>query len=256
MKKFVESELQTFAERAGQKLVFAAQRGGTAFGLGGPDSQTTVPFIYFDTGDYEFSLTGNYSEKNQSFRGEAGRCLYLGKDLRHFLLQMARSLPEVIEDLYSPIIFHQNDLIDRDLRPMANGYFCPKTSISHYLDRVSSFGNKWEGLSPVPARDYLESIRALLAAKWIVDLMDVPPVSMDELLENEHMKTQAKVAVAVNELRIFESNGVVERHPVIEDFFERETAHCSEHARRFPKSNYSRNTISVLYRTLVGKMMK
>ncbi len=254
MKNFVENELRSFAEAAGQTVVFAAQRGGPAFGIGRSEKQTTIPYIYFDSGDNEFSLTGNYGHKNQIFRSSSGRYLYVGKDLRLFLLQMARSMPVVIEDLFSPVIFLQKELVERHIRPMAIGYFCPKTTISYYLDKVSSFGHKWEGHETIPLQEYLESIRALLAAKWIAEEFEIQPVMMDSLLEEVQDQDFVEAVNLLRDREGLTAESLVERSPVISEFFQRQLAKCSETARRFPKSNYSQNTLNVLYRRLMIKL--
>lgn len=99
-----------------------------------------------------------------------------GWDLRKVLQLFLKSNPPLYEWLQSPIHYIENDLFKADLLSLSHQYFSARAACHHYISMAK---NTFEGElkeEQVRIKKYFYALRPLLAAMWIVEKNEAPPM--------------------------------------------------------------------------------
>lgn len=181
METIIRKKLCEIEKRENVQIIWAAELGNRAWGLGSLNSGHCVRFIYKRTLNDYLRL----DTVKDSIEWQPGNTLDIcGWDLKKALQLLNNSNPTLFELFNSPIVYYSGEMAD-DLKELAKNYYSPKKSLLYYWHTASTNYKEYLRTDRVRVRDYFYVLRPLLAGKWIVDNNCPPPVDFSELLDSE-----------------------------------------------------------------------
>jgi predicted nucleotidyltransferase len=191
MKQKIHQKLKEVAFEKGVELLTAVESGSRAWGFASPDSDYDIRFIYKHDLDYYLSL-----------RQQADTIEFMttddldgsGWDLRKTLLLLAKSNASLLEWLFSPIVYFENEVVMNKMRELALDCFSPVACLHHYLGTTKNFMPLCQ-TEEVKLKNYFYALRTALAGKWIIENNSIPPVVFEALLPIAPPIIQEKVAL-------------------------------------------------------------
>ena len=191
MTSSIINKLATVSADNNITVLHAVESGSRAWGFASPDSDYDIRFIYKHKPDYYLSLW----EKPDVIEFMTAEDLDgSGWDLAKALKLLAKSNAPLIEWLFSPVVYHQNDTFLKQMQDFATDCFSPIATLHHYLGTTKNFMEVCEAEN-VKLKSYFYALRTALAGKWIIENNTFPPVAFAELL---------KIAPALFREKIFE----------------------------------------------------
>ena len=115
-----------------------------------------------------------------------------GWDLRKTVKLLAKSNAPLLEWLYSPVVYYENEAFITQMRDLAKECFSPIACLHHYLGTTKNFMDVCEQ-EHVKLKSYFYALRTALAGKWIIENNCFPPVDFLELLPIAPTEIQEKV---------------------------------------------------------------
>jgi uncharacterized protein len=163
-------------------IIFACESGSRAYGSDTSLSDHDVKFIYYRDIKSYFRLT---PKKDVIDISEKGFLELHGWDLLKALDLFRKSNPTLYEMLHSPIVYKENVSLVMELRVLAAEWYSLRRMSFHYLNMTRTntkkiIENKLEG--KVLIKTLFQAVRALLAVTHIVNLNQLPPVKMVDLI--------------------------------------------------------------------------
>jgi predicted nucleotidyltransferase len=163
----------------GLRILYACESGSRAWGFASPDSDYDIRFLFARREAEYLRLSPPTDAIDLPLEGEldAG-----GWDLRKAALLLGKSNGAVVEWLHSPIVYRESSgFLDR-WRSMATTVFLPRNSADHYRGMAKQMLKVKLVGDTVRAKDYLYALRAILAARWVLEGRGIPPVPFAGLL--------------------------------------------------------------------------
>jgi uncharacterized protein len=189
MKKKIQEKLQEIARDKHVEILYAVESGSRAWGFASPDSDYDIRFIYKHELDYYLSIF----EKPDVIEFMTSDDLDgSGWDLRKTLKLLAKSNAALLEWIFSPVVYYENEAFMTQLRSLATACFSPVACLHHYLGTTKNFMDVCEQ-EEVKLKSYFYALRTALAGKWIIEKNSFPPVAFLELLPIAPPHIQAKV---------------------------------------------------------------
>ena len=171
------------------KILFAVESGSRAWGFASPDSDYDIRFIYKHEPDYYLSLW----EKPDVIEFMTPDDLDgSGWDIAKALKLLAKSNAPLIEWLFSPVVYYQDEEFVQKMQSLAKDCFSPIATLHHYLGTTKNFMDVCEQ-EEVKLKSYFYALRTALAGKWIIENNSFPPVDFMELLPISPQNIQEKV---------------------------------------------------------------
>ena len=185
----INNKLKEIAIEKQVEVLFACESGSRAWGFASPDSDYDIRFIYKNKPEYYLSLW----EKPDVIEFMTADDLDgSGWDIAKALKLLAKSNAPLIEWLFSPIIYQQNDAFLKQMQVFANDCFSPIASLHHYLGTTKNFMEICEQEN-VKLKSYFYALRTALAGKWIIENNSIPPVDFIEMLPISPENIQEKI---------------------------------------------------------------
>ncbi|MFC0780053.1 DNA polymerase beta superfamily protein [Flavobacterium sp. HJSW_4] len=189
MKEKILEKLKEIEKQKDIEILFAAESGSRAWGFASPDSDYDIRFIYKHKLDYYLSLWEKPDViefmTEEDFDGS-------GWDLRKSVRLLAKSSASLIEWLYSPIVYYENEDFVKQMREIAKECFSPIAVLHHYLGTTKNFMEVCE-MEEVKLKSYFYALRTALAGKWIIENRTFPPVAFADLLPIAPKNIQEKI---------------------------------------------------------------
>ena len=174
----INTKLKEMAVEKQVEILFACESGSRAWGFASPDSDYDIRFIYKNKPEYYLSLW----EKTDVIEFMTADDLDgSGWDIAKALKLLAKSNTPLIEWLFSPIVYQQNDAFLKQMQVFASDCFSPIASLHHYLGITKNFMEICEQ-EDVKLKSYFYALRTALAGKWIIENNSIPPVDFMEIL--------------------------------------------------------------------------
>jgi uncharacterized protein len=107
-----------------------------------------------------------------------------GWDLRKALKLFKGSNSAMYEWIQSPIVYQSNSNLAAELLALADRYYCPRAGIHHYLSMANNCYLQHLQSADVKLKKYFYALRSILAARSIVQNLQVPPMVFGTLLES------------------------------------------------------------------------
>jgi len=181
----------------GVRVLYACESGSRGWGFASPDSDYDVRFVFVRPAEEYLRVT----PARDVIEEVPGPVFDVnGWDVRKALQLLAKGNATLVEWLSSPVMYRQDDRFVRRLRDVATVVYQPVRSFHHYF--AMGRGNFREYLQgeQVRAKKYLYVLRPLLAAKWVLERPEAPPMAF-ELLVRE-LVTDPAVLQDIEELLV------------------------------------------------------
>ena len=189
METKILEKLQEIERDKKVKILYAVESGSRAWGFASPDSDYDIRFIYKHEPDYYLSLW----EKPDVIEFMTPDDLDgSGWDIAKALKLLAKSNAPLIEWLFSPVVYYQDDAFIQQLQALAMDCFSPIATLHHYLGTTKNFMDVCEQ-EEVKLKSYFYALRTALAGRWIIEKNTFPPVDFMKLLPVAPQNIQDKV---------------------------------------------------------------
>lgn len=178
MENKILAKLKEIEIQKGVQILYACESGSRAWGFASPDSDYDVRFIYKNDLDYYLSLWEQTDVIDFMTEDDLDGS---GWDLRKTVKLLAKSHAPLLEWLYSPVVYYQDELFVREMRKLAEACFSPIACLHHYLGTTKNFMDVCTA-EKVKLKSYFYALRTALAGKWIIERNSFPPVAFADLL--------------------------------------------------------------------------
>lgn len=189
MKETILNKLKEIELQKGVEILYAVESGSRAWGFASPDSDYDIRFIYKHDLDYYLSLWEQTDVIEFMTEDDLDGS---GWDLRKTIKLLAKSNAPLLEWIYSPVVYYENEVFMNQMRVLAKDCFSPVACLHHYLGTTKNFMKVCEQ-EEVKLKSYFYALRTALAGKWIIERNTFPPVDFIELLPIAPQNIQEKV---------------------------------------------------------------
>jgi predicted nucleotidyltransferase len=161
------------------RVLYACESGSRGWGFASPDSDYDVRFIFVRP-SREYLRVSPVRDVIEEVPGPVFDVN--GWDVRKALQLLAKGNATLVEWLSSPVVYRQDASFVERLREVSAAVHQPVRAFHHYY--AMGRGNYREYLQgdQVRAKKYLYVLRPLLAAKWVLDRPDAPPMAFESLV--------------------------------------------------------------------------
>ncbi len=185
----IPAKLQEIERDKNVKILFAVESGSRAWGFASPDSDYDIRFIYKHEPEYYLSL---WEKPDVIEFMTADNLDGSGWDIAKALKLLAKSNAPLLEWLFSPLVYYQDEAFLQKMQVLATDCFSPIASLHHYLGTTKNFMDVCEQ-EEVKLKSYFYALRTALAGKWIIEKNSFPPVAFLELLPIAPQNFQDKI---------------------------------------------------------------
>lgn len=189
MKEKILQKLKEIEKQKDVEILFAVESGSRAWGFSSPDSDYDIRFIYKHKPDYYLSLWEKPDVIEFMTEDDLDGS---GWDLRKTVKLLAKSNAPLLEWLFSPIVYFENEVFATQMRELAVECFLPIAVLHHYLGTTKNFMEVCK-LEEVKLKSYFYALRTALAGKWIIETNTFPPVAFADLLPIAPKNIQEKI---------------------------------------------------------------
>ena len=176
----VSHELRRLEEAEGARVLLAVESGSRAWGFESPDSDFDVRFVYVRPLEHYLRLEG----ARDVLEWRLDEVLDIsGWDLDKSLRLARGANPSFFEWLASPIVYAEDPAFTA-VRDLAADCFSPVASARHYLSMARGQMAACTA-GTIRLKKYLYTMRALLAARWVVAERAPAPMLFGDLVGAE-----------------------------------------------------------------------
>lgn len=214
MEKKILDKLKEIEKSKNVEILYAVESGSRAWGFASPDSDYDIRFIYKHDLDYYLSLWEQTDVIEFMTEDDLDGS---GWDLRKAVKLLSKSNAPLLEWLFSPVVYYENETFATQMRDLAKQCFSPIACLHHYLGTTKNFMDVCEQ-EHVKLKSYFYALRTALAGKWIIENNTFPPVDFMELLPIAPLNIQEKI---IELMAIKANNNETYLHPkevLITDF--------------------------------------
>ena len=185
----IQNKLKQIELEKGVEILYAVESGSRAWGFASPDSDYDIRFIYKHDLDYYLSLWEQTDVIEFMTEDDLDGS---GWDLRKTVKLLAKSNAPLLEWIYSPVVYYENEAFMNQMRALAKDCFSPVACLHHYLGTTKNFMDVCEQ-EEVKLKSYFYALRTALAGKWIIENNTFPPVAFMDLLPIAPQNIQEKI---------------------------------------------------------------
>ena len=194
MKEEIIEHISQLETEKGITILLAAESGSRAWGCPSPDSDYDVRIIYKRSKSEYLDI----DEKPDTINYFHGELLDInGWDIKKTLKLIRKSNATPFEWAQSPIIYKEVDDFSSTILSLSREYFQPRHTVNHYkgIAKNSYLSNDLSGKIKLKKLFYI--LRPLMAAKWIIQKNEVPPMDIPNLIS---IIDDNKIVNHINEL--------------------------------------------------------
>ncbi|REH01682.1 nucleotidyltransferase domain-containing protein [Flavobacterium aquicola] len=189
MEKKILDKLKEIEKQKDVEILFAVESGSRAWGFASPDSDYDIRFIYKHKPEYYLSLWEKPDVIEFMTEDDLDGS---GWDLRKAVKLLAKSNAPLMEWLFSPVVYYENEVFAKQMRELATSCFSPIAVLHHYLGTTKNFMEVCE-MEEVKLKSYFYALRTALAGKWIIENNTFPPVAFADVLPIAPTNIQKKI---------------------------------------------------------------
>ncbi|MDA8021010.1 MAG: nucleotidyltransferase domain-containing protein [Thermoanaerobaculia bacterium] len=168
------------AEMEDVHILYACESGSRAWGFPALDSDYDVRFIYAGRLNHYLTVTN----RRDVIERPIDQGLDLGGwDLHKCLALLRSGNGPLLEWLVSPIVYETQIEALEPLRQTVASTFRPLPIVHHYLGLTRGVLEKMHSSTSVPLKTYCYALRAVLAASFVTERQERPPMTLEELLD-------------------------------------------------------------------------
>lgn len=235
------------------KILFACESGSRAWKFPSQDSDYDVRFIYIHPPDYYLSIDPvGIGHKRDVIELPINNMLDItGWELTKTLRLFRKSNPALLEWLSSEIIYYQAFSTINKMQQLTSIFFTPLSCIYHYLHMANNNYRDYLKGDNVKIKKYFYVIRPVLAARWIEQFNEFPPLAFQTLVDKvmpegpvkQEILLLLKRKIAGDELNL------EPRIDMINEFLEKELIRLHAYAATLKKDTYNpTNQLNHLFR--------
>ena len=178
MRDIILSKLKEIEKQEQVRIILAVESGSRAWGFASIDSDYDVRFLYVRKKEEYLKLEG----RRDVLEYPIDDALDInGWDIDKALRLLHASNPVLFEWLHSPVVYRDSEEAE-EIRELLPEYFSVKKSLHHYLSMsVKTYRESIKGKELIKAKKYFYAIRPLLAAEYILETGEIPPVLFETL---------------------------------------------------------------------------
>jgi uncharacterized protein len=219
MKEIIIAKIKEIEKEKNIKVLYACEAGSRAWGLQSTKSDYDVRFIYIHPPDYYLSIDPiGIGKKKDTIEFPIDSSLDLhGWEFTKALRLFRKSNPGFLEWLHSPMVYYKWPEIMNRMLALESEVFQPKSCIHHYMNMAKSNLRKIDESTGIQIKLYIQVVRSILVAKWImiynsfpplhftslVDILSSPEQNTLELLTDIKTKQLPETNLPVGELQLF-----------------------------------------------------
>ncbi|HTE24123.1 nucleotidyltransferase domain-containing protein [Flavitalea sp.] len=178
MREIILEQLLKIETDCRVKILYACESGSRAWGFASPDSDFDVRFIYSRNPREYLRINDAHSVIDLPIN----ELLDIGGwDLRKALRLYLKSNGPFYEWLQSPIVYMDTHGLKQELLSLKNKYFSPRAGSHHYLSMATNVIENDMNSEQVKLKKYFYALRSLLAAQWIIQNKETPPMEFGQL---------------------------------------------------------------------------
>lgn len=226
MNHIIQNKLNAIALEKGVEILYAVESGSSAWGFASPDSDYDIRFIYKHDLDYYLSLWEQTDVIEFMTEDDLDGS---GWDLRKTVKLLAKSNAPLLEWIYSPVVYYENEAFMNQMRALAKDCFSPVACLHHYLGTTKNFMDVCEQ-EEVQLKSYFYALRTALAGKWIIENNTFPPVAFMELLPIAPPNIQEKIKELMQIKANQDEKYLHPKELLITDFLKETVVFNQEHA--------------------------
>ena len=235
MKQIITERLKLIEEENNIRILFACESGSRAWGFESPDSDYDVRFIYVRPRTEYLRL----EETRDVLEFPINDDLDInGWDLDKTLRLLHSSNPALYEWLASPVIYRTSQTAD-SIRELIASNYSYKKMLYHYLHMAKGNFRTYLKEDMVIAKKYLYVIRPLLAAKWIIEKNELPPMRFTELVNEVLPERLLPYINDILEIKVTHKEAYrVPRNDNLNSFIESSIIEIENYVENMPKDSY------------------
>ena len=250
MENEIRTRLSMAEKERNVRILYAVESGSRAWGLASPDSDYDVRFVYVRPAEEYLRI----DESPDFIEWQLDDVYDInGWDLGKALRQLSKGNAVFFEWLNSPVVYRVSDEWET-VRRAAENYFSVKATLRHYCGLAkNTFLTCLSQQEKVSCKKYFYALRPLLAARYIDNCHEPPPVEFAELMKQE-LPEELRTAIK-HLLDIKLTTGEKEKLPaipVISRFIENELNSCCEVSAAAPDDrNRDSSELNKVFREIV-----
>ncbi|WP_343689748.1 nucleotidyltransferase domain-containing protein [Chitinophaga sp.] len=249
MRNIITEKLSMIEKSQGVKIIYACESGSRAWGFASPDSDYDVRFIYIRPLNDYLSI----AERRDVIELPVNEVLDIGGwDLRKALQLFLKSNAPLYEWIQSPIHYIPNNELKGALLTLANKYFSARAGCHHYISMAkNTFENDLQG-EQVRIKKYFYALRPLLAAKWIIEKSEVPPMEFHILrtLIND-LKWQESINALLLQKQAADEKTTISPVMSLQQWIADTIQYCNEKAATLLPLKNDTNELDALFRKYI-----
>ncbi|MEO1366927.1 MAG: nucleotidyltransferase domain-containing protein, partial [Acidobacteriota bacterium] len=177
----IRGRLAAYEAENGLTVVFACESGSRAWGFPSLDSDYDVRFLYVRDLRWYLSVSKRPDVIDEALDGELD---IGGWDMRKALGLMRRGNAPLIEWLASPVVYVERPEAIAPVRALVDATLLPESVCHHYLAQTRRLMATIEQSPTGRLKSYFYVMRALLAARWVIERGTAPPMELWQLLDD------------------------------------------------------------------------
>ena len=235
MQDTIIKQLQHIEEIHNIKILYACESGSRAWGFPSKDSDYDVRFIYVHKVEYYLNIDPvGVGHKRDVIELPINDLLDItGWELTKTLKLFRKSNPALLEWLRSGTIYYQKFSMIEQLQKLSSTVFSPHSCLYHYLNMANNNFREYLRSDMVKIKKYFYVLRPMLAARWIKQFNEFPPLEFQTLLDNvlpEEAIKQEVLTLLERKLTGDELD-LEPRIEIINKFLENEMIHLQTYAK-------------------------
>ncbi|MEO8240583.1 MAG: nucleotidyltransferase domain-containing protein, partial [Flavobacterium sp.] len=172
-----------------------------------------------------------------------------GWDLRKAVKLLAKSNAPLMEWLFSPVVYFENEVFAKQMQELAKECFSPIAVLHHYLGTTKNFMDVCEQ-EHVKLKSYFYALRTALAGKWIIENNTFPPVAFADVLPIAPKNIQEKI-LELQQIKASQNESYL--HPkevLITDFLLETVQFNQENASNLGSGKKLNEELDLFFRTM------
>jgi predicted nucleotidyltransferase len=247
----IQEALHRIEQEHNVQILYACESGSRAWGFASPDSDYDVRFVYVrPLSDY---LSINETRDVIELPIDAVLDVS-GWDLRKALRLLYKSNAPLLEWLQSPIVYTERDNFAATLLDLAHRCFSPRAMAHHYLSMAHNALSELSG-ETVRLKKYFYALRPLLAAQWIVEQEEIPPMEFcllrtllpETLLETVEHLLEQKTAT--------DEKAMIRPVPELNEYIRTKLELCTDRVQNFPRHSADISVLNEFFRSIIQQQI-
>ncbi|HLP52618.1 MAG TPA: nucleotidyltransferase domain-containing protein [Chitinophagales bacterium] len=250
MKETILEKLSGIEVANDVRILYACESGSRAWGFASPDSDYDVRFIYIHNRNHYLSI----DNQRDVIELPVNEVLDIGGwDIRKALGLFYKTNAALYEWLQSPVVYRSDEQFHSALWANAGNYYSLYHGLNHYLSMTKScYEGDLQG-DEVKLKKYFYALRPILAAKWIIDKRELPPMEFDKLRVNlQDTAVQNQIDDLLKQKADANEKHTIKPVGLLQDFIASTMEECNQQKATISDLKGNREDLNIFFRQQLG----